>query len=104
MMSPTDFKKYKVTKRPYPKDIERIFNVKAAMARHKIKSVSELAKRINIARVVLNEIINGTRRSPVNEARIARFFNMPVEALFPYRSKFDLAEMNKKEKECAGAA
>lgn len=94
-----EFRKYKVTKRPYPKDIERLFNVKKAMAKFKIKTVSELAKQINMKRQLLNAVINGTRRSPVNEKRIAAFFKMPVSELFPPRTQDEIAEMNKKEQE-----
>lgn len=94
-----EFKKYKVTKRPYPKDIERLFNVKKAMAKFKIKTVSELAKQINMKQQVLSDIINGTRRSPINEKRIAAFFKMPVAELFPPRTPKDIAEMNKREQE-----
>lgn len=92
-----EFRKYKVTQRPYPKDMERLFNVKKAMAKFKIKTVSELAVKLKIKRTILNEIINGTRRSPVNEKRIAAFFKMPVSELFPPRTQDEIAEMNKKE-------
>ncbi len=94
-----EFRKYKVTQRPYPKDIERLFNVKKAMVKFKIASVSELAVKLKINYTVLTEIINGTRRSPVNEKRIAAFFKMPVSELFPPRTQDEIAEMNKKEQE-----
>ena len=98
-LSHEEFKRYRVTKRPYPKDIERLFNVKKAMAKFKISSVSELAGKLKINYKVLTEIINGTRRSLINEKRVAAFFKMPVEELFPPRTQDEIAQMNKREKE-----
>lgn len=94
-----EFRKYKVTKRPYPFDFERKQRVERVMYENNIKTVSELAVKLKIKRTILNEIINGTRRSSVNEKRIAAFFKMPVSELFPPRTQDEIAEMNKKEQE-----
>ena len=64
-----------------------------------IKNIIDLARKLKINYTVLTEIINGTRRSPVNEKRIAAFFKMPVSELFPPRTQDEIAEMNKKEQE-----
>ena len=94
-----EFRKYKVTKRPYPFDFERKQRVERAMYNAEIKSIIHLARKLKINYTVLTEIINGTRRSPVNEKRIAAFFKMPVSELFPPRTQDEIAEMNKKEQE-----
>lgn len=104
MMHPDEFKKYKVTKRPYPQDMERRLKVKQVMLQNGIETVAALSKKLKINYNVLTEIINGTRRSAVTEERIARFFKMPVTELFPLRSKFDLAEMNKAQQSRGNAA
>lgn len=103
-MNFAEFKKYQVTRRPYPFDFERKQRILAAMNSKGIKTVSVLAKKIKMNQGLLSCIINGTRRSPINEKRIARFFKVPTETLFPPRSAEDLAIMNKKEKEREGAA
>ena len=98
-LSREEFKKYRVTKRPYPFDFERKQKVMQAMYDNGISTLAELAKKTMVNYKVLHEVINGTRRSPVNEQRIAAFFNMQPQALFPPRCEFDIAEMNKKAKE-----
>ena len=91
-LSREEFKKYRVTKRPYPFDFERKQKVMQAMYDNGISTLAELAVKLQMHKGTLSDIVNGTRRSPVNEQRIAAFFNMQ-------RCEFDIAEMNKKAKE-----
>jgi hypothetical protein len=44
-------------------------------------------------RQLASAIINGTRRSPKTEERIAAYFGLPRQELFPPRTKDDLEAM-----------
>lgn len=103
-MTDQEFFKYRVKGRPYPRDDERRRRVKKALIDFGVETVSALAKEINVCQPVLSEVINGTRRSPKLERRIAEFLNLPCEYLFPSRSMLELAEMNKRAQEKQGAA
>ncbi len=96
-MTDIELDKYKVTRRPYPKDKERCLRVKKAMLNYGIETIKELAKALNLNYKAVAEVVNGTRRSKKTERRIAAFFKMEVEDLFPKRSKQDLAKMNMKQ-------
>ena len=73
-------------RRPYPVDIERRRNVRRALIDFRVNSVSELARKMNISQPVLAEVISGTRHSTTIENKIAAFFGMEHDALFPPRS------------------
>lgn len=73
-------------RRPYPVDIERRRNVRRAMINFDIGSLQELSVRIGIARALLSQIISGTRHSIETENKIAAFFGMEHDTLFPPRS------------------
>jgi plasmid maintenance system antidote protein VapI len=56
-------------------------------------TVSELAEALGIHQGNLSSVINGTRRSPKTEERIAAYFALPRQELFPPRTKGDLEAM-----------
>jgi transcriptional regulator with XRE-family HTH domain len=78
--------------RPYPKDPERRMRVKVELAKRDM-TISDLSKEVGVNRCYLNDLINGTRRSLKNEERIAAFFGMSREALFPPRTIAQLIEL-----------
>lgn len=78
--------------RPYPKDPERRMRVKVELAKRDM-TITELAKAIGLQQGYVSEVINGTRRSLKNEERIAAFFGMSREALFPPRTIAQLIEL-----------
>ena len=86
-LSHEEFKRYRVTKRPYPFDFERKQRVERVMYENGIKTISELAGKLKINYTVLTE------------KRVAAFFKMPVEELFPPRTQDEIAQMNKRKKE-----
>lgn len=73
-------------RRPYPVDIERRRNVRRAMLNFDIGSIQDLSVRMGIDRSVLTSIISGTRHSIETENKIASFFGMEHDALFPPRT------------------
>ena len=74
-------------RRPYPVDIERRRNVRRAMLNRGIESIQDLSVKMGIPRVVLSRIISGTRHSIETENRIASFFGMEHDELFPPRTQ-----------------
>ena len=71
--------------RPYPPDRERRIRVKTELARRDM-TVSDLAGALGINRGTLSCVINGTRRSPRTEEKIAAYFGMARRELFPLRT------------------
>ena len=51
-----------------------------------IESIKELSEKTGLDRSVLTSIISGTRHSIKTENKIAAFFGMEHDALFPPRS------------------
>lgn len=100
-LSPVEFYKYKPKRRPYPFDLERKQNVERVMYQHGYKTLDDLSKAVNISKTVLCEVINGTRLSAKTEKRIAQFFGMRREELFPPRTLAELAIMNKAQMKVA---
>jgi plasmid maintenance system antidote protein VapI len=78
--------------RPYPPDKERRIRVKIELSRRDM-TVSDLARTLNIKQGHLSETINGTRRSPKTEEKIAAYFGKPRQELFPPRNRKDLEAM-----------
>ena len=74
-------------RRPYPVDIERRRNVRRAMFNANIDSIKELAMLIGLPVSTLSEVISGIRHSITIENRIASFFGMEHDALFPPRTQ-----------------
>ena len=74
-------------RRPYPVDIERRRNVRRAMLNANIDSIKELAMLIGLPVSTLSEVISGIRHSITIENKIASFFGMEHDALFPPRTQ-----------------
>ena len=91
-------------RRPYPFDLERKQKIERVMFRFGIKTVSDLAKKLNMKQGNLSEIINGTRRSRGIEERIAAFFGMKREELFILRTTKELIAMHDAQEKRKGAA
>jgi plasmid maintenance system antidote protein VapI len=81
--------------RPYPKDIERKMLVMQRLYANEMTQ-DELADAVGIQKSHLSEIIWGTRRSPATETRIAAFFGLRREDLFPIRTRGDLETMRER--------
>jgi len=81
--------------RPYPKDAERRVRVKVELAKRDM-SVTDLARALGMKRSNVSNIINGRHRSRKNEERIAAFFGLAREELFPPRTFGDLIEMRRR--------
>jgi plasmid maintenance system antidote protein VapI len=75
--------------RPYAKDPERRRLVRIELAKRDM-SISDLALVLSIHCGNLSAVISGTRISPKTEAKIAAYFGLPAEALFPRRKRKDL--------------
>ena len=94
-------------RRPYPVDIERRRNVRRAMLNRGIESIQELSRRTGITRTTIVHIISGTRHSIKTENKIASFFGMEHDALFPPRTQKqmllmeDEAERRRKKRSAA---
>lgn len=94
-------------RRPYPVDIERQQNVIRAMFDANIASIKELSEKTGLDRSVLTSIISGTRHSIKTENKIASFFGMEHDALFPPRTQKqmlaleDEAERRRKKRSAA---
>jgi len=80
--------------RPYPLDRERRRRVLITLAENDM-TISELARRINVAQSIVSQVINGKRQSPNTEKIIADYLGKPVDYLFPPRSIAELIAMRK---------
>ncbi|MDR2185423.1 MAG: helix-turn-helix transcriptional regulator [Treponema sp.] len=80
--------------RPYPPDKERRIRIKIELAQRDM-TVSDLARALHIHQGNLSAIINGTRLSKKTEERIAAYFGMPRQELFPPRTKGELEAMRR---------
>jgi plasmid maintenance system antidote protein VapI len=69
--------------RPYPPDKEQRVRVRIELARRDM-TISDLARTLNISRESLSSAINGTRRSPKTEEKIAAYFGMARKDLFKW--------------------
>lgn len=71
--------------RPYPKDWQRKQAVMVKlMERH--LSISDLANQLGVKQGNLSCVIWGVRKSPVMETRIAEFFGLTRDQLFPRKA------------------
>jgi plasmid maintenance system antidote protein VapI len=78
--------------RPYPLDKERHERCMAILAQYGM-TVTELALHMGTQKSYISELMAGRRLSVKNENRIALFFGVPREVLFPTRSMEDLTAM-----------
>lgn len=72
--------------RPYPRDWRRKQRVMDLLFRHQM-TISGLARELRVDQGTLSKVIWGTRKSPVMETRIAEYFSLTREQLFP-RNEF----------------
>jgi len=82
--------------RPYPLDRERRRRVLVALA-EKDMTISGLARSINLSQTIVSLVINGRRRSPKTEQRIAEFLGKPADDIFPPRTAKEIAKMRREE-------
>jgi len=80
--------------RPYPIDHERRRRVMIALA-EKDMTISDLARAIGIKQSVASCVINGRRKSPVTEKKIAVFLKEKTDYLFPIISVKELNRLSK---------
>jgi plasmid maintenance system antidote protein VapI len=78
--------------RPYPPDKERRIRVKTELARRDM-TISDLARALGIKRPAVSTVINGIRRSPKTEEKIAAYFGLDRQELFPSRTIAELEAM-----------
>jgi plasmid maintenance system antidote protein VapI len=82
-------------KRGYPKDWERRSLVKVELAKRNM-TITDLASSLSMNRGYVSDLISGVRRSPLNERKIATFFGLRREDLFPIRTRGDLETMRER--------
>jgi plasmid maintenance system antidote protein VapI len=80
--------------RPYPPDKERRVRVKIELARRDM-TVSDLAKALRIHQGTLSDVINGTRLSKKTEEKVAAYFGLPRQELFPPRTMAELEALRR---------
>ena len=83
-------------KRPYPMDRERRRLVMIELAKRGM-TITDLAKKLMLPISLISMVINGRRRSPKTEKRIAVFLGKTREALFPPRTPEEIRKMRGKE-------
>jgi len=89
--------------RPYPLDRERRRRVLVALVERDM-TISDLARRLGVSRVLISNIISGRRLSPKTEQRIAGFLDKPADYLFPFRTPEEIGEMRQAEAAARGGA
>ena len=60
-------------------------------------TTSELAMHLGISQPLVSNVISGRQLSPTNENRIADFFGVPHDAIFPPRTAGEIAFMREQE-------
>jgi transcriptional regulator with XRE-family HTH domain len=80
--------------KPYPPDKERRVRVRVELALRDM-TISDLARVLNINQGHLSDTINGIRRSPKTEEKIAAYFGMDRKELFPPRTRSDLEALRR---------
>ena len=80
--------------RPYTPDRERRIRIKTELARRNM-TISDLAGALGMHQGNLSSVINGVRRSPKTEEKIAAWFGVARESLFPRRTKDEIEAMRR---------
>jgi transcriptional regulator with XRE-family HTH domain len=81
---------------PRSADAERRRRIKIELARRDM-TISDLARVLNINRGNLSETACGRRRTKKIEEKIAAFFGMSRQELFPARTRGELEAMRRAE-------
>lgn len=82
--------------RPFPIDRERQRRCTEVLESCGM-TITELAFHLSVSQPLISEVISGRRISPTNENRIAAFFGVPHDALFPPRTAGEIAFMREQE-------
>lgn len=84
--------------RPFPFDPERKMRCMQVLRSYDM-SITELAQNIGIRKTHLSNLISGRDLSSMYEEKIAHFFEVEKDVLFPPRTPNEIAELRKKEQE-----
>lgn len=82
--------------RPFPLDKDRQNRCREVLETYGMTQ-EELAMHLGQKKSYVSELISGRRLSPSAETRIAEFFNLPREAMFPERSVEQIYQMRLQE-------
>lgn len=61
-------------------------------------TITELATHLCLSKVYVSEVISGRRLTESGEKKIADFFGVPREAIFPLRTNGEIAYMREEER------
>ena len=84
--------------RPFPIDRERKERCLSLLDSYSM-TITELASHLGVHKMLISNVISGKQPSPTNETRIAQFFGVPKNYLFPERTPLEIAAMRKAEAE-----
>lgn len=82
--------------RPFPIDHERQRRCSELLESLGMTQ-GELALHLGVSRPYIVNLLSGRELSPANEDRIAGFFGVPHDALFPPRTAGEIAQMRERE-------
>lgn len=82
--------------RPFPIDRERQKRCTELLESCGM-TITELAMHLSFNKGYVSKIVSGREISPSNEQRIADFFGVPHDALFPPRTAGEIAQMRERE-------
>ena len=82
--------------RPFPIDHERQRRCSELLESLGM-TITELAMHMGTSRQYISNLLSGRNLSPDAEARIADFFGVPHDALFPPRTAGEIAQMRERE-------
>lgn len=91
--------------RPFPIDKERQCRCQTVLSQLNM-TVTELAQIMGWQKSYMSRLISGRELSVKNETRVANFFGVPVDFMFPQRNSNEitaLREQEAREKELAEA-
>ncbi len=82
--------------RPFPVDKDRQARCKRVLSDCGMTQ-NELALHLGVSKVLISNVISGKQLSVTTEKKIAAFFGLPREALFPLRTAEEIAMMRVRE-------
>lgn len=78
--------------RPFPVDKDRQERCRKVLESCGM-TITELAMHLGVSRVYISNILSGRNLTPAGETKIANFFGVPREALFPLRTAEEIYNM-----------
>lgn len=84
--------------RPFPLDKDRQNRCREVLESYGMTQ-EELGLHLGVSKVYISNVFSGRRLSPSAETRIAGFFNLPREAMFPKRTVEQIYQMRLQEQE-----